>query len=88
MKKGIYRHYKGGLYEVFGTVTHTETSEVMVLYTDVNNKKFVRPLSMWNEKVNSVPRFEYCNEQAYYRREFVLRKNYKLKMDGVEQVEN
>ena len=27
MKKGIYRHYKGGLYDVLDIVIHTETNE-------------------------------------------------------------
>ena len=29
---GHYRHYKGGLYEVVGTVRHSETLEPMTLY--------------------------------------------------------
>ena len=29
---GVYRHYKGNLYEVLGTVRHSETLEELVLY--------------------------------------------------------
>ena len=29
---GLYRHYKGNLYEVVGTVRHSETLEPMTLY--------------------------------------------------------
>jgi hypothetical protein len=29
---GRYRHYKGGMYEVVGTVRHSETCEPMTLY--------------------------------------------------------
>jgi len=29
---GRYRHYKGGEYEVLGTVRHSETLEPMTLY--------------------------------------------------------
>ena len=75
IKKGKYRHYKGQDYEVFGVVLHTETEEPMVyykalyaienydtqMYGDV--LQFVRPLSMWLEKVEvngtSVDRFSF-----------------------------
>jgi hypothetical protein len=30
--KGKYRHYKGGLYKVLGTVTHTETGKTYIVY--------------------------------------------------------
>ena len=29
---GIYRHYKGNLYEVIGSVRHSETLEELTLY--------------------------------------------------------
>jgi hypothetical protein len=29
---GTYRHYKGGLYEVIGAATHSETEESLVVY--------------------------------------------------------
>ena len=32
IKKGIYRHYKGNLYKVLDTATHSETLEKMVVY--------------------------------------------------------
>lgn len=67
MKKGIYRHYKGGLYDVLDIVIHTETNEEMVVYEDVKGKRYVRPLSMWNEEVNGKPRFEYVVNQLENR---------------------
>nr|CRH05329.1 Conserved protein of unknown function [Candidatus Magnetococcus massalia] len=51
-KPGRYRHYKGGLYTVQGTVRHSETEEWMVLYLcERDNSLWVRPLAMWHEEV-------------------------------------
>lgn len=48
VRPGLWRHYKGGLYTVIGTVTHHETRMPMVLYVShtyggVN----VRPVHGW-----------------------------------------
>ena len=58
MKLGIYRHYKGGLYEVIDTARHSETLEELVvyraLYTDDaygNQALWVRPKTMFLETV-------------------------------------
>ncbi len=65
LKKGIYRHYKGNLYELVDIVNHSETLEKMVLYRALYGEKelWVRPISMWDEKVTvdgkEVSRFEY-----------------------------
>ncbi|HAT7875551.1 TPA: DUF1653 domain-containing protein, partial [Legionella pneumophila] len=32
IKKGIYRHYKGNLYEVIDVARHSESLEDMVVY--------------------------------------------------------
>lgn len=61
---GIYRHYKGNLYEVLYTAFHSETLEEMVVYKALYGKGdiWVRPAKMWNEKVvtekGEVTRFE------------------------------
>ena len=46
---GLYRHYKGAVYSVLGTVLHTETSKPMVLYRalDKRGEAFVRPTAMF-----------------------------------------
>lgn len=49
---GFYKHYKGGVYKVIGTSTHTETEEKLVLYIDANSGKlWSRPESMWEDEV-------------------------------------
>ena len=64
LKKGIYRHYKGNLYEVFMTAQHSEKEERLVIYKALYGDKgmWVRPYEMFVEKVEvegvSIPRFE------------------------------
>lgn len=68
IKSGRYRHYKGAYYVVYGTVRHSETEELLVLYrTDYqdNNDEshWVRPFNMFIENIliDGVvkPRFEF-----------------------------
>ncbi len=69
MKKGIYRHYKGNLYELIGVAHHSETLEDMVVYRALYGdcELWVRPISMWNETVvvegKKVKRFEFVSEK-------------------------
>jgi hypothetical protein len=53
LKKGRYRHYKGGEYEVLDLVRHSETEEWMVLYRALYGEKglWVRPYEMFIEHV-------------------------------------
>jgi hypothetical protein len=50
---GLYRHYKGGQYEVMGTARHSETLEPMTVYRALYGAHglWVRPAAMFNEKV-------------------------------------
>ena len=63
--RGIYRHYKGGEYELLAIAKHSETLEKMVVYRALYGEKevWVRPAAMWNEtvQVNSIymRRFSY-----------------------------
>lgn len=44
VKPGIYRHYKGGMYEVLGEATHTETRDTCVVYRHIESgEMYVRP---------------------------------------------
>ena len=50
---GLYRHYKGNLYEVLDTVRHSETLEPMTLYRALYGERglWVRPAAMFAEEV-------------------------------------
>ena len=73
---GLYRHYKGGLYEVIDTVRHSETLEPMTLYRALYGQRglWVRPAAMFLENVwvdgKMQPRFERCSEGASPGNEF------------------
>lgn len=62
---GLYRHYKGNLYDLIGFALHSETLEEMVIYKALYGERrtWVRPLSMWSELVyidgKPVKRFEH-----------------------------
>ncbi|MFC3495941.1 DUF1653 domain-containing protein [Glycomyces rhizosphaerae] len=63
-ESGLYRHYKGGLYEVIGVATHTESREPLVVYRDqLEGLLWVRPEAMFNDSISiggaSQPRFRY-----------------------------
>ena len=61
---GMYRHYKGNLYEVIGFARHSETLEDMVIYKALYGDygTWVRPLSMWENLIEvdgkTIKRFE------------------------------
>ena len=67
IKKGKYRHFKGGEYEVIDIVYHSETGEEMVLYRALYGEQrlWVRPKAMWNETVEvngeKIARFTYLS---------------------------
>ncbi len=67
-RKGFYRHYKGGRYEVIGTVRHSETHECMTLYRALYGAQglWVRPTSMCNGDVvidgQPQPRFAWLSD--------------------------
>ncbi len=67
---GLYRHYKGNLYEVVGTVRHSEDLSPMTLYRALYGERglWVRPAAMFNEAVVvegvTRPRFERVGDAA------------------------
>lgn len=62
--QGIYRHYKGSLYQVLHMAKHSETEEELVVYRCLYGEYdvWVRPLAMFTESIEvngkEVPRFE------------------------------
>ena len=65
MELGLYKHYKGNMYEVIGIAKHSETLEEMVVYKatyqDEPNNIWVRPKAMFKERIevngNLIERF-------------------------------
>lgn len=61
---GLYRHYKGGRYEVLAVARHSESHEAMVVYRPLyeDSTCWVRPHAMFFESVTIDgklrPRFE------------------------------
>ncbi len=65
---GIYRHFKGNLYQAVAVARHSETREEMVVYRALYGEHglWVRPLSMFLEIVERdgarFPRFDFTGE--------------------------
>lgn len=65
LELGLYKHYKGNIYEVIGIAKHSENMEELVVYKATYQKEgenlWVRPLSMFTELMelegHSVHRF-------------------------------
>ena len=66
LELGLYKHYKGNIYEVIGVAKHSETIEDMVVYKATYQAEgqnlWVRPLKLFLETIiingQSVKRFE------------------------------
>tara|TARA_R110001592_G_scaffold356278_1_gene657788 strand:- start:39427 stop:39639 length:213 start_codon:yes stop_codon:yes gene_type:complete len=67
IKKGIYKHFKGDLYEVSDIARHSETEEEYVVYRTLYGDRslWVRPLSMFDETIDrdgkTFKRFEFVS---------------------------
>lgn len=72
IKTGTYRHFKGNEYRVTGTVKHSETEDVLVLYhplygsAENQAQLWVRPLDMFTgmKEVDGelIKRFEWIDK--------------------------
>lgn len=58
----IWRHYKGGIYNLIGIGKHTETREELVFYEDTEGRLWARPKHNFFEEIDlgntKVPRFQ------------------------------
>lgn len=56
----LYRHFKGGIYEVIALAKHSETLEDIVVYKKFGQgcHMWVRPLSDWMSLKDGKVRFE------------------------------
>lgn len=65
LKKGIYQHYQGNLYQVLGIARHSESLEEMVVYQALypDYGLWVRPRALFEERVTyqekTCPRFRF-----------------------------
>lgn len=70
LQPGVYRHYKGPEYRVFGVARHSETEQQVVFYQALYGEYglWVRPLEMFLESVEvdgeQVPRFALVRAEA------------------------
>lgn len=51
IETGLYRHFKGGIYEVIGLARHSETEDYFVLYRNSHGNYWIRPYEMFIEFV-------------------------------------
>lgn len=50
----IYKHYKGGTYQVISMATHTEQNQILVIYKSLKfGSIYARPIDSWLEKTES-----------------------------------
>ncbi len=67
---GLYKHFKGGEYEVLGLAQHSESGESLVVYRCLYGDfdLWVRPKSMFLSSVEvdgvSTPRFSYVGAEV------------------------
>ena len=70
VRPGVYQHFKGGRYQVFAVVTHSETLEPHVVYRTLYGDRdlWVRPLAMFTEVIEHAgtrrPRFRRDDDQT------------------------
>ena len=72
IQKGLYKHFKGNLYELVDVALHSETQEPHVVYRALYGDKglWVRPLEMFDEYIErdrkTINRFQYVGPIESY----------------------
>lgn len=65
VKPGIYKHYKGRLYQVVGSARHSETEATLVVYRCLygDYSWWLRPIELFTSHVDvggeKLPRFQF-----------------------------
>lgn len=68
IERGLFQHYKGGLYFVHGVVKHSEQDEELVHYESAETgQEWVRPLAMFTEQVGGTPRFAKIEGSRFFK---------------------
>ena len=71
IRPGMYKHYKGNLYQVLGMSRHSETLEEMVVYQALYGSYglWVRPAALFMGALSvdgvEVPRFAWVSEGTF-----------------------
>ncbi len=52
VEPGTYRHFKGGIYEVIGVATDSETEAEIVVYRSADGRLWTRSRAMFEEMVD------------------------------------
>lgn len=71
-KGDVFRHFKGTSYYIIGFAQHTETDEILVIYTSMDSlycTVWARPISMF---MSPVDKNKYPQADQAYRFEFEM----------------
>lgn len=73
---GLYRHFKGNLYQVIAVATHSETREELVIYQALYGdfKVYARPVSMFLSEKEHGYRFEAIDRDSLNKKEYIIEK--------------
>ena len=66
---GKYKHFKGNIYEVIALANHTESTDLLVVYKDLQdeNKVWARPIEMFMSKVDK-EKYPNCLQEYRFER--------------------
>lgn len=69
VKDGLYKHFKGNVYQILELAQHTESADVLVVYKNVETDVvWARPLEMFDSLVD---KDKYPEVEQLYRFELI-----------------